>query len=68
MSFSEFLPYSGLEKADALDRFLTWGGMPLAVLAPDDAARASYLESLFGNKRGLVLICEVHFGGKRVNF
>ena len=47
LCFSEFVPYSGLEKADALDRFLTWGGMPLAVLAADDAARASYLESLF---------------------
>ena len=47
LCFSEFVPYSGLEKADAIDRFLTWGGMPLAVLAADDAARATYLESLF---------------------
>ncbi len=47
LSFSEFAPCSGLEKADALERFLTWGGMPLAVLAPDDMARAAYLESLF---------------------
>ena len=47
LSFAEFVPYSGLEKADALDRFLIWGGMPLAVQAPDDAARAVYLQSLF---------------------
>lgn len=47
LSFSEYHAVSDLEKADSWDRYLTWGGMPLAVLAADDAARADYLESLF---------------------
>lgn len=47
LSFAEYYPVSGLEKADAWDRYLTWGGMPLAVLASDDAERSDYLESLF---------------------
>lgn len=47
LSFAEYYPVSGLEKADAWDRYLTWGGMPLAVLAPDDASRSAYLEMLF---------------------
>lgn len=47
LSFAEYYPVSGLEKADAWDRYLTWGGMPLSVLAPDDAARSAYLEMLF---------------------
>ena len=47
LSFAEYYPVSGLEKADAWDRYLTWGGMPLAVLASNDAERADYLESLF---------------------
>ena len=47
LSFSEFHAVSGLEKADAWDRYLIWGGMPLSVLAPDDASRSDYLTSLF---------------------
>ena len=47
LCFSEYHAVSGLEKADAWDRYLMWGGMPLAVLASDDAARSDYLESLF---------------------
>ena len=47
LSFSEYLAATGLEKADAWEEYLLWGGMPLAVLAPDDAERAAYLGSLF---------------------
>jgi hypothetical protein len=47
LSFSECLPAMGLEKAEAWERYLAWGGMPLAVLSPDDAERSAYLGSLF---------------------
>ena len=47
LSFSEFLNAARLEKAEAWERYLAWGGMPLAVLAPDDEARAAYLKTLF---------------------
>ena len=47
LSFAEYYAMGGREKAEAWDSYLVWGGMPLAVLANDDAARASYLESLF---------------------
>ena len=48
LRFSEYLAVSGLaDKGEALDRYLTWGGMPLAVFAAGDAARAKYLQGLF---------------------
>lgn len=30
LSFDEYFPASGMEKMEAWDRYLTWGGMPLA--------------------------------------
>jgi len=48
LSFAEFLPVSGMEKAEALEWYMTWGGMPRAVLENDDAARSKYLKDLFG--------------------
>ena len=47
LGFDEYLPVSGMEKTEAWDRYLTWGGMPLCVLAHDDRARRTYLNTLF---------------------
>lgn len=48
LSFAEYFAAAGLaDKAEALNRYLTWGGMPAAVLERDDAARAEYLKGLF---------------------
>jgi len=47
LTFAEFLPVSGMEKAEALEWYMTWGGMPRAVLEKDDAARSKYLKDLF---------------------
>ncbi len=49
LSFNEFLSYSKLEKADALEQYLMYGGMPLAVLEPDEQEKAKYLQGLFKN-------------------
>lgn len=47
LSFAEYYAYSGLEKADAWAEYVVWGGMPLAVLEPDENERARYLAGLF---------------------
>ncbi len=49
LSFSEFLAASNLEKADALEEYLTYGGMPLAVLEPNEKEKRKYLQGLFAN-------------------
>ena len=49
LSFAEFLAYSKLEKADALEQYLMFGGMPLAVLESDDNEKGAYLQGLFQN-------------------
>ena len=46
LSFKEFYPISGLEKADALEEYLTYGGMPLAVLEKDETEKRKYLKGL----------------------
>ncbi len=46
LSFREYYPVSGLEKADALEEYLTYGGMPLAVLEKDEAEKRKYLGDL----------------------
>lgn len=47
-SFAEYWPISGCsEKAEAFERYMTWGGMPEAVLKPNDYERAEYLKRLF---------------------
>ena len=46
-SFAEYCEATGLEdKLDAFDRYLVWGGMPLAVSETDDRLRAEYLKNL----------------------
>ena len=46
LSFSEFYSFAGGEKADAFEEYLTYGGMPLAVLEPDEAEKRAYLNAL----------------------
>ena len=46
LSFKEFYPISELEKADALEEYLTYGGMPLAVLEKDEMEKRKYLKGL----------------------
>lgn len=49
LSFAEYLPVCGLEKADALEEYLMYGGMPLAVLEHDETEKRKYLQGLFTN-------------------
>jgi len=49
LSFSEFLTVSGMEKADAFEEYLMYGGMPLAVLEPDEKEKRKYLQGLYTN-------------------
>ncbi len=48
LSFAEFLPVSKMEKAEAWEAYLTYGGMPFAVTLGTDKARRNYLAGLFG--------------------
>lgn len=47
LSFKEYYPVSGMEKADALEEYLTYGGMPLAVLEKDETEKRKYLKDLY---------------------
>ena len=47
LTFAEYYKVSGLEKSEAFERYLIWGGMPLAVIERDDSERARYLKGLF---------------------
>ena len=49
LSFSEFLTTTHKEKADALEEYMMYGGMPLAVLEPDEKEKRKYLQGLFKN-------------------
>lgn len=49
LSFAEYLPVAGMEKADALEEYMMYGGMPLAVLEPDEKEKRKYLQGLFTN-------------------
>lgn len=49
LSFAEYLPLTQMEKNDALEEYLRFGGMPLAVLEPDEKAKRKYLQGLFSN-------------------
>lgn len=49
LSFAEYLSVSGLEKADAFEEYLTYGGMPLTVLEHDGSEKRKYLQGLFSN-------------------
>lgn len=47
LSFSEYCTVSGMEKADAWEEYIVYGGMPLAVLESDEREKAAYLTGLF---------------------
>ncbi len=49
LSFREYCCFSGLEKADALEQYLTYGGMPSTVLEQKEQEKVKYLEGLFNN-------------------
>ena len=49
LSFKEYYAVSGLEKADALEEYLTYGGMPLAVTEKYEADKRKYLAGLHKN-------------------
>ena len=49
LSFAEYLSVSRMEKADALEEYLMYGGMPLTVLEPDEKEKRKYLQGLFSN-------------------
>ena len=49
LSFAEYYAFAGLEKADALEQYLTFGGMPLAVLEPKENEKRKYLTDLHKN-------------------
>lgn len=49
LSFAEYMTVAGKEKADALEEYLTYGGMPLAVLETDEREKRKYLQGLFAN-------------------
>lgn len=47
LSFSEYYAFSNLEKSDAWQSYIVYGGMPLAVLEPNVRDRETYLKHLF---------------------
>lgn len=49
LSFAEYLPVAGLEKTDALEEYMMYGGMPLAVLEHEEKEKRRYLGGLFTN-------------------
>src|SRR5574344_2021874 len=49
LSFAEYLSINKKEKADAMEEYLMYGGMPLAVLEDDEKEKRKYLQGLFNN-------------------
>ena len=47
LSFAEYYSAVGGDKRDAFDEYAFYGGMPLVISRPDDAAKLKYLSSLF---------------------
>lgn len=52
LTFGEYYEYAkstnaGLEKSDAWEEYMTYGGMPLTVLEKDENEKAEYLKNLF---------------------
>ena len=66
-SFSEYCQAtSATDKAEAFDSYLVWGGMPLAVAEPDDAARARYLKRLVDDVYVRDVVARNRFRGEAV--
>jgi len=49
LSFAEYYAFSGLDKRDALDEYMTYGGMPLAILEREEREKRMYLQNLHKN-------------------
>lgn len=49
LSFAEYYSISGKEKAEAIDEYMRYGGMPSAVLEDDKTEKESYLKKLHEN-------------------
>ena len=49
LSFEEFYGFADMEKAEALEEYLTFGGMPLAVTEQDESEKRKYLQDLHKN-------------------
>ena len=49
LSFREFYGVKGADKSDAFEEYLTYGGMPLAVLEEDEKEKRRYLMELYRN-------------------
>lgn len=49
LSFKEFLNIADKDKSDAFEEYMMYGGMPLAVLEPEEKEKRKYLRSLFTN-------------------
>ena len=47
LSFAEYLSATDLDKVDAFEEYITYGGMPLAVLEKDEREKRKYLTDLF---------------------
>lgn len=46
LSFSEYYPASGMDKTDAWNEYLYYGGLPHILAEPDDESKSKYLERL----------------------
>ena len=49
ISFAEYLSTTQMEKTDAFEEYIMYGGMPLAVLESDEKEKRKYLRGLFSN-------------------
>ena len=47
LSFSEYYAFVGGDRTDAFDNYAFYGGLPLILSRPDDAAKMDYLKALF---------------------
>lgn len=47
LSFAEYYSAAGKEKSEAFEEYAFYGGMPLILSRPGDAAKMNYLKSLF---------------------
>ena len=47
LSFAEYMSVTDLDKVDAFEEYITYGGMPLAVLEHDESEKRKYLANLF---------------------
>ena len=47
LSFAEYMSVTSLDKIDAFEEYITYGGMPLAVIEKDEREKQKYLANLF---------------------